>query len=198
MSKTLLATTAIFTLLSAPAFAQDTTINLDTSVSTGVEASAGENNDGNAEIGADADANGTVDLNNQDESTSLNADLANSAILATDLLGQNVHTSASADVQVVGDVNDVVMDDEGNADWIIVGVGGFLGFGEKEIAISADQVAWAEVGNEQIVVTTLTKADLEAAEQFNRAEIETSGQYTADDLSWTAEGEARLSAEQQQ
>ncbi|TDQ67086.1 PRC-barrel domain protein [Maritalea mobilis] len=240
MSKKLFATTAIITLLSAPAFADSLNVGVDTNLDAGVETSSDENNDGlnvdlgagvgvdagvdtdenntdgsvdagvdatvdtsvdtdtseNGDTSADASVDGTVDLNNGEE-TSLSADLSAGAILATDLLGQEVHTSADADVQVVGDVNDVVMDDEGNADWVIVGVGGFLGLGEKEVAIAAEQVAWANIDNEQIVVTQMTQAELEAAEEFDRAAIEASGEYTVDDFSWTAEGEARLSAEQQ-
>lgn len=239
MTKKLFATTALVTLLSAPAYADGLDLGLDTNVDAGVEVSSDENKDGiNVNLGADADAeagvdtdgdnteanadidvdsgaeagsdsndgstdtsaetsvDGNVELNSGEQHTSITADISADAMLATDLLGEEVHTKADADLQVVGDVNDIVMDDEGNADWLIVGVGGFLGLGEKEVAIAAEQVAWANVDNEQVVVTQMTQAELEAANEFDRAQIESNGEYTADDLSWTAEGEARLSAEQ--
>jgi sporulation protein YlmC with PRC-barrel domain len=216
MTKKLFATTALVTLLSAPAYADGLNLGLDTNVDAGVEVSSDENKDGiNLDLGADAEVeagtetnqdgtntsadtsvDGNVDLNSDDQDKSITADIAADAMLATDLLGEEVHTQADANLQIVGDVNDIVMDEDGNADWLIVGVGGFLGLGEKEVAISADQVAWANIDNEQVVVTQMTQAEFEAANAFDRAELQANGEYTAEDLSWTAEGEARLSAEQ--
>ncbi|WP_027834690.1 PRC-barrel domain-containing protein [Maritalea myrionectae] len=217
MSKKLLISTALVTLISAPAYADGLKVSADTSLDAGVETSAGESNSGSVDAGVDANveasidtdteanqdnsdtstdasASGTAELNGNGDNASATAELNAGAMLATDLLGEEIYTSANADVQVVGDVNDVVMDDDGNADWLIVGVGGFLGLGEKEVAIAAEQVAWAQIDNEKLVVTQMTQAELEAADAFDRAEIETSSNYTAQDLSWTAEGEARLNA----
>lgn len=217
MSKNLLLSTAVITLLSAPAYADGLSVSADTSLDAGIETSTDENNTGSADAGVDANVDASIDtdtggdesnsetsadatadsaanITSDDGSTSATAELNAGAMLATDLLGKEVHTSANADVQAVGDVNDVVMDEEGNADWIIVGVGGFLGLGEKEVAIAAEQVAWAQIEEQKIVVTEMTQAELEAANSFDRAEIEASGEYTAEAFSWTAEGEARVNA----
>lgn len=42
----------------------------------------------------------------------------------------------------IGDVNDVLMDRQGNVDAIVIGVGGFLGIGEKNVAVPFKSVEW--------------------------------------------------------
>ena len=57
------------------------------------------------------------------------------------LVGVNVY---GPDSKKIGDVSDVLMSHDGKAAYVIVGVGGFLGIGEKDIAIPFDQVAWTD------------------------------------------------------
>jgi sporulation protein YlmC with PRC-barrel domain len=38
----------------------------------------------------------------------------------------------------IGDVNDILLDKDGRVSAVIVGVGGFLGIGEKDVAVSFD------------------------------------------------------------
>jgi sporulation protein YlmC with PRC-barrel domain len=40
----------------------------------------------------------------------------------------------------IGDVNDILVDDAGKITAVIIGVGGFLGIGEKEVSMTTDQV----------------------------------------------------------
>jgi hypothetical protein len=47
-----------------------------------------------------------------------------------------------ADNQKIGDVDEVLVDRQGKIHGIVVGVGGFLGIGQKDIAIPYDQVQW--------------------------------------------------------
>lgn len=42
----------------------------------------------------------------------------------------------------VGKVEDVVVDGEGRVRAVVMGVGGFLGIGEKQVAVPFDQIAW--------------------------------------------------------
>jgi hypothetical protein len=42
----------------------------------------------------------------------------------------------------VGDVNEVILDRNGNAEAVVIGVGGFLGVGEKDVAIPFKSVEW--------------------------------------------------------
>jgi hypothetical protein len=51
---------------------------------------------------------------------------------------------------------------------VVVGVGGFLGLGKKEVGINRDQAELQEDpdSGQKTVVVSLTKADLEAAPDF--------------------------------
>jgi sporulation protein YlmC with PRC-barrel domain len=57
--------------------------------------------------------------------------------LANDILGVNV---IGADDSSIGSVKDLVMDGENRLVGLVVGVGGFLGIGEKSVAIPMDAV----------------------------------------------------------
>lgn len=48
------------------------------------------------------------------------------------------------DDQKVGDVNEVLVDHKGQVQAIVVGVGGFLGIGEKDVAIPFGKVQWSD------------------------------------------------------
>jgi hypothetical protein len=42
----------------------------------------------------------------------------------------------------IGDVNEVILDRNGNVEAVVIGVGGFLGVGEKDVAIPFKSVEW--------------------------------------------------------
>jgi sporulation protein YlmC with PRC-barrel domain len=44
----------------------------------------------------------------------------------------------------VGDINEVLIDRNGKAEAVVIGVGGFLGIGEKDVALPFDQVQWSD------------------------------------------------------
>jgi len=52
--------------------------------------------------------------------------------LASRLVGTTVYGSNN---ERIGDVNDVLMDRDGRAQALVIGVGGFLGIGEKDVAV---------------------------------------------------------------
>ncbi len=51
---------------------------------------------------------------------------------ASKLIGSTV---TGPDNARIGDINDVVLDSSGNTNAVVIGVGGFLGVGEKEVAV---------------------------------------------------------------
>jgi sporulation protein YlmC with PRC-barrel domain len=55
------------------------------------------------------------------------------------LMGTDIYGS---DNQKIGDVDDVILDRQGKIQAVVVGVGGFLGIGEKNVAIPFDRVQW--------------------------------------------------------
>ena len=57
------------------------------------------------------------------------------------LMGVNIY---GPDNRKVGDINDVLVDQSGKITHVVVGVGGFLGIGEKNVAIPFDKVNFAQ------------------------------------------------------
>jgi sporulation protein YlmC with PRC-barrel domain len=55
------------------------------------------------------------------------------------LIGVDVY---GADNQKIGDIDEVLVDPQGKVHGFVVGVGGFLGLGQKDVAIPFDQVQW--------------------------------------------------------
>jgi sporulation protein YlmC with PRC-barrel domain len=91
------------------------------------------------------------------------------AVRAGELIGTSV---VSAEGEEIGEVNDLIFDDQKKLTGVVVSIGGFLGIGEKWVGINwaqAEMRADPESGKERIFVG-LTKADLEAAPDFKTQE----------------------------
>jgi sporulation protein YlmC with PRC-barrel domain len=85
-------------------------------------------------------------------------------VSAKELLDAAVVNAAN---ESVGDVNDVLIDHDGKVAAVIVGVGGFLGMGEKDVALPYDQLAFAKDPDGKLVVgTNATKENLEIAPEY--------------------------------
>jgi sporulation protein YlmC with PRC-barrel domain len=87
--------------------------------------------------------------------------------LATEIIGKQVYSSAATDAEHIGDINNLVVGDAGDIQAVVIGVGGFLGLGEKNVAVSMDDLEFvtAEDNTERYVLNT-TKEALNAAPAF--------------------------------
>jgi sporulation protein YlmC with PRC-barrel domain len=63
----------------------------------------------------------------------------------------------------IGDVNDVLLDKDGRVSTAIIGVGGFLGVGEKDVAVPFNALKVAEKAGDRYLVMEATKEALEKA-----------------------------------
>lgn len=102
-------------------------------------------------------------------------------LLTSNLTGSTVY---GANAENIGSIKDVLIDRSGNVAAVVVGVGGFLGIGEKNVAIPfsaldvvAQQSGPTTTGTEKssmrpdrVVLKGMTKADLEAAPAFRSSE----------------------------
>ena len=80
---------------------------------------------------------------------------------ASKLIGAKVTNAAN---ELVGDINEIVLGKDGKVAAVIVGVGGFLGLGEREVAISYSGLKFAKDSNNRDVITVnATKDQLKAA-----------------------------------
>jgi sporulation protein YlmC with PRC-barrel domain len=87
--------------------------------------------------------------------------------LASNVLGMPVYTSAANDAERLGEINDFVVNVDGSIGAVIIGVGGFLGIGEKNVAVSYGELEWvvAQDNTDRLVLAT-TREALEAAPDF--------------------------------
>jgi len=86
-------------------------------------------------------------------------------LLASNLMGKAVQNSAG---DKIGTVKDILFDDQGKMSAFIIGVGGFLGIGEKSVAISFDMVKATKDkdGNMILLAASLDKDAINAAPDF--------------------------------
>ncbi|WP_425426624.1 PRC-barrel domain-containing protein [Alkalimonas amylolytica] len=82
---------------------------------------------------------------------------------ASNLIGTNVRTNDNEDI---GSVDDLVIDDNGRVVAILVSVGGFLGMGQKDVAIGWDNVTRSGSSDKQELRVDVTRDDLRAAPTF--------------------------------
>jgi hypothetical protein len=96
------------------------------------------------------------------------ATLDASDVSAKALLNESVKNAAN---ETIGDINDVLISGDGKVAAVIVGVGGFLGMGEKNVALPYDQLVFAkDVGDDLVVTTSATKESLETAPEYIKPE----------------------------
>ncbi len=88
-------------------------------------------------------------------------------LLASELIGANVYNSTADEAENLGSVNDVLMGDDGNVKAIVIGVGGFLGIGEKNVAVPFDSVQKSFDTDDTLkLVLAVDQPALEAAPAF--------------------------------
>jgi hypothetical protein len=94
------------------------------------------------------------------------------SILARDLIGQTVN---APDNTKIGNINDLVMSKDGRTvEGFVIGVGGFLGIGERSIALKMDQLKITPKAEGGVnLVSDLNKDELANAPAFkSRKDIE--------------------------
>jgi sporulation protein YlmC with PRC-barrel domain len=86
-----------------------------------------------------------------------------SEVLGSDFIGTPVTTR---DGQQIGKIANLVFDQNGRIELAVIGVGGFLGIGEKDVAVPFDSVKSEVINNKHVFVIDSTKDQLQAAPTF--------------------------------
>ena len=60
---------------------------------------------------------------------------------ASKLIGLNVYNEAN---EKLGDINELILDKNGKVNAVVIGIGGFLGMGEHDIAVSMEKLKFVE------------------------------------------------------
>ena len=111
--------------------------------------------------------------------------------LASQFVGQAVINQAG---QNIGDINDLLFDKTGRISTAVIGVGGFLGMGEKSVAIPFGSLSFTADGTGKRVVTIpYSKEQLQAAPSFQPTEktVYMRAKEQASDMGHKAMDEAR-------
>lgn len=91
----------------------------------------------------------------------------------TDLIGQPVYVATGGDGrEAIGDISDVLMTPEGRMTMALVGVGGFLGVGERTVALPLDELTITPQANDPSALEIVSKIRpevLEAMESFTES-----------------------------
>lgn len=90
-----------------------------------------------------------------------------SQLTADKLMGTTVY---GPNDQTVGEIGDIALSTDGKVDAIIVDVGGFLGIGEKEVAVAMDNLQFMQDANGSLYLYT----------QFTEEQLKSQPEYNAD------------------
>jgi sporulation protein YlmC with PRC-barrel domain len=82
------------------------------------------------------------------------------SVTVTDWYKQSVYDTQN---NKIGDVEDVLVDSQGKIDALIIGVGGFLGAGEKNVAVKFDAVKKTDQDNKIHLTMNANKDELKSA-----------------------------------
>jgi sporulation protein YlmC with PRC-barrel domain len=114
-------------------------------------------------------------------------------IHASDFIGKRVYASEAAvdgtaangvqdDWEDIGEINDVVLSRDGKVDAVLIDVGGFLGMGERQVAVDMPSIrfiaddATPEDLSDYFLVTNASRVLVEAAPEYNYADTKTVGE----------------------
>jgi sporulation protein YlmC with PRC-barrel domain len=92
--------------------------------------------------------------------------------LASQIIGENVYNGTGDDAEKIGDVNDIVLSKDGQVQSLVIGVGGFLGIGEKSVTFDYGKAQWATKGDDRWLVVQGSKEELMALPAFDRKAYE--------------------------
>jgi sporulation protein YlmC with PRC-barrel domain len=93
----------------------------------------------------------------------LQTSIPQSSVTVTDWYKQGVYDPNN---NKIGEIMDVLVDTSGKVNTLIVGVGGFLGAGEKDVAVTFDAIEKTTLNNKTTLVMNATKDSLKNAPGF--------------------------------
>jgi sporulation protein YlmC with PRC-barrel domain len=102
-----------------------------------------------------------------------------SSLTVTDWYKQDVYDQSNTKI---GQIMDVLVGQDGQVNALIVGVGGFLGAGEKDVAVSFNTVKATMKDNKIYLTMNTTKDALKAAPGFK---------YDRDKTAWVPDASSR-------
>ena len=90
----------------------------------------------------------------------------------TDWYKQDVYDPSN---NKIGKIDDVLISDTGQVNALVIGVGGFLGAGEKDVAVPFSAVKWTTKDKKNYLTMNATKDELKSAQGLK---------YDSDKTAW--------------
>lgn len=109
---------------------------------------------------------------------------------AENMMGKNVYGS---DNEKVGEVEDVILDSNGQARQLVISSGGFLGIGEKQIAVDIGNANW-DAQQERVQLSGMTRDQVKDMPEFEYSDTTTSLNRNKDKAGDTVNGAASRSS----
>jgi sporulation protein YlmC with PRC-barrel domain len=94
------------------------------------------------------------------QSSKILSNVPGQSVTVTDWYKQSVYDASNSKI---GDVRDVLLSADGKVSAVIVGVGGFLGMGEKDVAVPFDAIKHTTRDGRVYLTMNATKDELKAA-----------------------------------
>lgn len=94
---------------------------------------------------------------------------ASSQTMAKSIIGISLRDGSGDDAKEIGKVTDLILDGNNRLQGVVVGVGGFLGIGQKDVGIPWEELEQIDPAN-KTAVTDLTKEELNDAPAFMTTE----------------------------
>jgi hypothetical protein len=106
-------------------------------------------------------------------------------VLATDFLGTPVLTK---DDQKIGDIANLVFDENGHVELAVIGMGGFLGVGQKIVAVPFDSLKLETRNGKPAMIVDASQDQLKAAPTYETLDAKALAQHLANWKSEAIEG----------
>jgi sporulation protein YlmC with PRC-barrel domain len=169
MIRTLLATTALAALMTTGAIAQDAAPAAPAAPATEAPATPAPADPAAPAATTTPIESGAIEDTDINEPWDMSAGYvaADTDNLGSRLIGQPVYSTSGDDAEEIGNISDLVFDEDGQITAVIIGVGGFLGIGEKSVAVDFQSLEFtlAADNTERWVLPTTADA-LTAAPDF--------------------------------
>ncbi|MBK3731861.1 PRC-barrel domain protein [Azospirillum brasilense] len=171
MRREIIAAASVLALMTGTAMAQ-TTSPTTGSPTTGAPTATEMNKSGSATTGSAAGLTGGT--------------LAS----AENMMGKNVY---GTDNEKVGEVEDIILDSNGQARQLVISSGGFLGIGEKQIAVDIGNANW-DAQQERVQLSGMTRDQVKEMPEFEYSDTTTSLNRNKDKAGDTVNGAASRSS----
>lgn len=118
---------------------------------------------------AGAGATATTPLAQNEGSATYLTQQSETQVSANELIGNSITTAQDENI---GEINDLIIEQDGRVAAAVVGVGGFLGIGEKNVALPMDKITVTQnTEGDSVTLTTVETAEtLKAAPEYQTLE----------------------------